>query len=846
MVNKMNKARTVHQSNKAGSEQLTSIIILTYNQLAHTKNCLASIRQFTRPEEYEIIVVDNCSTDETVAWLKQQKDIRAIFNNENKGFPVGCNQGVKIARGSEILLLNNDTIVTPNWLNNLKRALYSDASIGAVGPVTNYATNYQAIQVAYKTAAELLQFAAQHNISDETKWEEKIKLVGFCMMIKRSVVEQIGLLDERFTPGHFEDDDYSFRILNAGYKLLLCQDTFIHHAGSVSFKEKPEAFRDTVNRNADKFKEKWGFNALYSTYCRHEIINMIDNIDKPDLTVLEVGCACGATLLRIKHLNKKAELHGIELCEGSAAIARNFAKVTAENIEKADIAYEEGMFDYIIFADVLEHLYDPGQVLTNMKKYLKPDGCILASIPNVQHISVVKDLLRGRWTYQDAGILDRTHVRFFTLQEINELFTQAGYSEIKNGAVGTNLSQDEKTALDQLADILSPQDQKALSAYQYLVKAKRAMPVIQSGEHRKRTFVAIFPETSDIHLKKDVGMIPYLMAKHHQYDACIVTYKKGEYPRLKQMDGLKLVFVKNTGDVIKDIADFIMRNAKNIDVLQLYGLAPYMNGTWVQLYKQLNPQGKVYIKLDANESIAGMKVPEGYWRILDTCTLISAETKAVCQWLNENWPVKVAYIPNGICYENTDAPIEYSAKRNVILTVGRLGIKAKATEILLEAFILAQKELLDWELRLVGPIDPAFKDYLQEFYKKNPTMQRRIIFTGEINDNELLMAEYRQAKIFCLPSRWESFGIVSIEAAKNGCYMVATDLPAARDVTNQGEYGSLFAVDDTEGLSRLLTEITKDEERMENTCQAIQKYNKEKFNWYYICQYIEQQLQSNK
>ena len=139
MVNKMNKARTVHQSNKAGSEQLTSIIILTYNQLAHTKNCLASIRQFTRPEEYEIIVVDNCSTDETVAWLKQQKDIRAIFNNENKGFPAGCNQGIRIARGSEILLLNNDTIVTPNWLNNLKRALYSDASIGAVGPVTNYA-----------------------------------------------------------------------------------------------------------------------------------------------------------------------------------------------------------------------------------------------------------------------------------------------------------------------------------------------------------------------------------------------------------------------------------------------------------------------------------------------------------------------------------------------------------------------------------------------------------------------------------------------------------------------------------------------------------------------------------
>ena len=103
----------------------TSIIILTRNKFEYTKLCIESVRKYTQKDAYELIVVDNYSTDETREWLKEQVDVKVIYNSENVGFPKGCNQGIAIAEGENILLLNNDVIVTENWLDNLIMALYS-------------------------------------------------------------------------------------------------------------------------------------------------------------------------------------------------------------------------------------------------------------------------------------------------------------------------------------------------------------------------------------------------------------------------------------------------------------------------------------------------------------------------------------------------------------------------------------------------------------------------------------------------------------------------------------------------------------------------------------------------
>lgn len=595
-------------------EALTSIIILTHNQLDYTKLCIDSIRQYTTAEHYEIIVIDNASTDTTVEWLGAQKDIKCIFNKENLGFPKGCNQGIEIATGTEILLLNNDTIVTTNWLTNLKMALYSDEKIGAVGPVTNNCSNYQAIAVPYKDVKELGEFATKYNaVSNPNKWENRLKLVGFCLLVKRTIVNLIGVLDERFTPGNFEDDDYSFRIIESGHELLLCNDTFIHHFGSVSFKEKPIEYNNLLQLNADKFQEKWGFNAQYSTFCRHEIIQFID-IKKDDLKILEVGCACGATLLKLKYLNRTTQIYGIELSKGSAAIAKQFANVTAQNIENPVMDYEKGMFDYVIFADVLEHLYHPDRVLSNIKKYLKPDGYILASIPNVQHISVVKNLLQGNWTYENAGILDRTHIRFFTFKEIEKLFRQGDYVNMQYGAVNIGTTAEDSKIIDMLSNVNLVENKESLSIYQYLIKAQNNGQKSNALEHVGDISLSFLLRRieNDIELEKNTASVIDLInnARYTIIDIAdkikIDIYQKAKtgieiaaalYKNNRQNDAVQLLTLlyktyQNDADIVYGLAFILHLMGDDNRALNLLDNFPVKNDNIQSLLKELREGAK--------------------------------------------------------------------------------------------------------------------------------------------------------------------------------------------------------------------------------------------------------------
>ena len=451
-----------------------AIVILTYNQLKYTKACIDSIRKYNEKETYEIIVVDNNSTDDTVVWLKEQDDIKVVFNKENKGFPVGCNQGIEMAgKNRDIFLLNNDTIIMPNSIFNLRMGLYSNKNIGATGAVSNSVSYYQQVNEKYDSIKEYEEYALKNNITDENNYEERIKLIGFAMLIKRQALNKVGFLDEIFSPGNFEDDDISFRILEQGFKILLCRDSFILHFGSVSFGEKRAEYIKLLNENSNKFKEKWGFSIEHSTFIRDDIIALLNGDKNRTIRVLEIGCGCGATLLKIKNRYKNAELYGIELNEHSAKIAECFADISTENIENTKLSYGEGFFDYIIFADVLGHLYDPSLVLENMKKYLKKDGCIIASIPNVMHYSVIRELLSGSWTYRDSGILDKRHVRFFTLNEVVKLFDNIGYKIEHIGATNIGCTDEDEKFILNLAKLNGVAPKEQFEAYQYIVRVTK-------------------------------------------------------------------------------------------------------------------------------------------------------------------------------------------------------------------------------------------------------------------------------------------------------------------------------------------------------------------------------------
>ncbi|MHB8171344.1 MAG: glycosyltransferase family 2 protein [Thermincolia bacterium] len=224
---------------------LTSIIILAWNQLEYTKLCLNSIFRHTSPS-YQLILVDNGSTDGTTQFFRtlennnltatfRPQNITVIYNQKNLGFPAGVNQGIKKAQGDYLLLLNNDTIVTPNWLKNLLNCLTSCPFIGLVGPRSNFAAVTGLDGLVLNNPEEIEVFARQFNQPDPDKWFPVEWLPGFCLLIKKQALDTIGLLDEKFEYGFMEDVDLGRRANQAGFVNMCAGDTFVYHFGSRTF-----------------------------------------------------------------------------------------------------------------------------------------------------------------------------------------------------------------------------------------------------------------------------------------------------------------------------------------------------------------------------------------------------------------------------------------------------------------------------------------------------------------------------------------------------------------------------------------------------------------------------------
>ncbi len=159
--------------------------------------------------------------------------------------------------------------------------------------------------------------------------------------------------------------------------------------------------------------------------------DLIEFITEPPEIILEIGCGTGATGEVFKKKFPNLKYFGIEYNEGAAEIAKKRLNgVISGDIEKIELdsyGLPKGRIGLIICADVLEHLYDPWKTLYTLRDYLKPGGKIIASIPNTQNLKLILHLLNGNWTYKKYGLLDATHIRFFTLNEIADMFNGTGY-----------------------------------------------------------------------------------------------------------------------------------------------------------------------------------------------------------------------------------------------------------------------------------------------------------------------------------------------------------------------------------------------------------------------------------
>jgi O-antigen biosynthesis protein len=240
------------------------IIVPAFNQLAYCQGCVASIQQNTR-RPYRLILVDNGSTDGVGPFFDTVPDAVVVHAQTNRGFAGGVNLGLRHARG-HVVLLNSDTLVPPRWLDRLARALAYDDRIGIVGPVTNYASGPQQIDVPpLQSLDDIAAFAEALAQREHRRITDCYRLVGFCMLIRDTALHDVGLLDEQFATGNFEDDDYCLRTRRAGYRLCVAHNAFVYHFGNRTFAGMglaDERFARVLNENEQRFLAKWGSGAV--------------------------------------------------------------------------------------------------------------------------------------------------------------------------------------------------------------------------------------------------------------------------------------------------------------------------------------------------------------------------------------------------------------------------------------------------------------------------------------------------------------------------------------------------------------------------------------------------------
>lgn len=351
----------------------------------------------------------------------------------------------------------------------------------------------------------------------------------------------------------------------------------------------------------------------------------------------------------------------------------------------------------------------------------------------------------------------------------------------------------------------------------------------------KTRFVTLFPRAENIHLIKDVGMVPYALHRYAGYDSSLVCYRNGEYPYSeKEVKGLALSFLERRGGEFLDAARYLFRHGREIDVLNLYHFT-LRTFLFVLIYQCVNRKGLVYIKTDMDlgaffGKLFGIKCRlfRLLFRFVFRPCVISAESVAVMDLLEKKIRQEIALVPNGVVAR----PLCKTEKKDVILTVGRLGCEQKATDVLLRAFAACADSIPSWNLHLAGPVTPAFSSFIDDYFLAYPRLKERVLFLGNITDRSRIFECYSEAKVFALPSRWESFGIALIEALSAGCYIITSErVPPAKEIICDGAFGKIVPPDDVAALSAAITSICRSIPFSHRLYGDIADYAKERFGW---------------
>lgn len=427
------------------------------NSLEHIKIAVECLRYYSGFNNYKIVLLVDQKVLGLDVWAMEQ-NIACLYMNERKASAgVLMNQLLDMNENRNVIFMDDSCMVVQGTIPRLLEGLEEEPNVGAVGPMSNAFEHYQ-----WNDQYMNYEMALNNAKGLEKRTKEVLALGPHFFMLSSEAICEIGQFDESIVDILYIVQDYFLRMILAGWKIKVCEGSFVWSLGVKKSKNSIDEKR---------MEEKWGMH-YFNTMYNFNLLKLIEEDRDNCFKVLEIGCDCGATLLEIKNRYPNAKVYGSEINENAVKIASCVATVSVDNIENFDLGYGAGFFDYIIFGDVLEHLRNPLEVIKYCRNLLNENGCILASIPNLMHISVISQLLNGRFTYTESGLLDKTHIHFFTYDEMVKMFYDAQYQVESVLLVGGEVGEANRQLIDNLLKLGEAKD-FMYSTFQYAVRARK-------------------------------------------------------------------------------------------------------------------------------------------------------------------------------------------------------------------------------------------------------------------------------------------------------------------------------------------------------------------------------------
>ena len=379
----------MHQiARDGGAVPKTAIVILNHNLKDVTNDCVESIRATSDEISRDIIIVDNGSTDGSVDYFGNEADVKLVANKENLGFPGGCNRGIEVSEESEdILLLNNDTVLCDHSLFWLRMGLYEKESNGIVGAVSNQVLIQQQICENHKDLEYYLKIARERNVPNDKALQYCFIVSGFAMLIRRKTLSEIGLLNEAYTPGYYEDCDICLRAIIKGWQVAIVHNSFIIHWGGKSFTYASLDYDKLLIKNRKYLENLFAINSDDYTVPDYILDGLSSLKDLSSVRkILVINCGNALSLLTFKWQHPEVEVVGVDKHGQTAMYAGK-----QENIDVSiyydiqDLLIKEEKYDVVVLCLRKDDPLDVFGYWNCVTKYLSVGGTLILIGDNCYH-----------------------------------------------------------------------------------------------------------------------------------------------------------------------------------------------------------------------------------------------------------------------------------------------------------------------------------------------------------------------------------------------------------------------------------------------------------------------------